>query len=297
MASAKQIEANRSNALKSTGPKTPEGKAVVRMNALRHGVTAETAVIPFLEDSEDFEAHREGVLESLAPVGNLETILAERVASLLWRLGRATRYERELIATEQETMEESLFQHSTSGSPSHFQNIIDRTQDTIQLLKRLTRMAEHRSIWSKDAADILSAAASCTQKVDLERFSLPGVPNNIALEDFEGWTAGILRQGIEALGKAEGKSLREMLREIRFVFLQAEAMAKIKQGQSQAKLDHKRRKHLLPDMAHLDSITRYESHLERSLLKTLHEIERLQAVRKGRDVPPPVAVDVTVDAP
>src|SRR5215813_2438266 len=111
MASQKQIEANRKNALKSTGAKTEEGKAMVRFNAVTHGLTAETAVIPFVENPEDWEAHREGILESLSPVGHLETILAERIAMLIWRLGRANRYERELAAIEQERIEEKHFEY------------------------------------------------------------------------------------------------------------------------------------------------------------------------------------------
>src|SRR5205807_417954 len=46
MATIKQIEANRRNALKSTGPKTPGGKAAVRLNALRHGLRAHAVVLP-----------------------------------------------------------------------------------------------------------------------------------------------------------------------------------------------------------------------------------------------------------
>ena len=61
MSSLKQIEANRRNALKSTGPTTPEGKERSRRNALRHGLTAET-VIAALEDAEDYQAFEATVI-------------------------------------------------------------------------------------------------------------------------------------------------------------------------------------------------------------------------------------------
>ena len=55
MSSFRQIEANRGNALRSTGPKTEAGKRRSRRNAVRHGLTAETVVVA-LEDIEDYQA-------------------------------------------------------------------------------------------------------------------------------------------------------------------------------------------------------------------------------------------------
>jgi hypothetical protein len=92
MSSQKQIEANRRNALKSTGPKSEEGKAQSRMNALRHGLTAEQAVLPH-EDENDYEKLREGMLESYAPENSAEQAIVEELANAYWRLLRMHRVE------------------------------------------------------------------------------------------------------------------------------------------------------------------------------------------------------------
>ena len=90
MASAAQVRANRSNARKSTGPRTAEGKERASQNAVRHGLLAREAVIVG-EDPTEFDAYREGMLATLAPVGPVEEMLAERVVGLSWRLRRAER--------------------------------------------------------------------------------------------------------------------------------------------------------------------------------------------------------------
>jgi hypothetical protein len=102
MSSLKQIEANRRNALKSTGPTTQEGKARSRCNAVRHGLTAET-VIDGIEDAEDYQAFEAAVIADYDAESAVERELVLRLASVLWRLRRATGIETaifESVATD-----------------------------------------------------------------------------------------------------------------------------------------------------------------------------------------------------
>ena len=88
MTSEARVAANRRNAAKSTGPRTKQGKAVVAQNALKHGFGAHQDVIPG-EDPQQFELLRRRLLGELAPLGEMETLFAERIVSLSWRLQRA----------------------------------------------------------------------------------------------------------------------------------------------------------------------------------------------------------------
>jgi hypothetical protein len=96
MSSLKQIEANRRNALGSTGPVTPEGKDRSRRNAVRHGLTAET-VIAALEDAEDYQGFEAAVIADYDAESAVERELVLRLASVLWRLRRATSIETALF--------------------------------------------------------------------------------------------------------------------------------------------------------------------------------------------------------
>jgi hypothetical protein len=92
MTSFRQIEANRRNAQLSTGPVTEEGKRRSRQNAVRHGLTAET-VIDALEDADDYAAFEIAVTADYDAQSAVERELVLRLASLLWRLRRATAIE------------------------------------------------------------------------------------------------------------------------------------------------------------------------------------------------------------
>ena len=92
MSSFRQIEANRRNAQFSTGPVTEEGKRRSCQNAVRHGLTAET-VICAIEDADDYEAFQLAIASDFDAQSVVERELVLRLASLLWRLRRATAIE------------------------------------------------------------------------------------------------------------------------------------------------------------------------------------------------------------
>jgi len=96
MSTDAQIKDNRKNAKKSTGPKTPEGKAKSAQNATTYGLTASHDVIKG-ESQEEFDAHKQAFLDVLNPQNAVEDFLADRVASLAWRLKRAGSIERQML--------------------------------------------------------------------------------------------------------------------------------------------------------------------------------------------------------
>ena len=87
MATLKQFEANRRNALKSTGPKTPEGKAAVSMNSLRHGLRARTVVLPG-EDGQEFQQLCDDLEVEWHPQSRTEQFYVEQMAVSQWKLIR-----------------------------------------------------------------------------------------------------------------------------------------------------------------------------------------------------------------
>jgi hypothetical protein len=103
MTSWRQFEANRRNALRSTGPKSLEGKRASRRNALRHGLTAET-VIDGLEDTEDYRGFEAAITSDYNAETAVKRELVLRLASLLWRLRRIIAIETGLFQIQAEIL-------------------------------------------------------------------------------------------------------------------------------------------------------------------------------------------------
>ena len=168
MATEKQIEANRINAQRSTGPRTAEGKARVRLNALRHGLRVEVFDVLPNEDAAAFAARMEAWNRDLRPANELEAELVRQIVCLTWKIDRAARYEHAIRSTrmndvayacglkgEDPALAEAIAAHdpSTEGDRLHryqasLRRDLLRTQAAFSRLRK-----ENEARWDRDHED------------------------------------------------------------------------------------------------------------------------------------------------
>jgi hypothetical protein len=281
-------KANRRNALRSTGPRTPEGKAVSRMNAVRHGLLARLPVIPGLESQKDWEAHLAQVFDDLCPVGYIEETFTERIALLLWKLGRAARYEREVSAIRIELANKNAADELSDVKyrPGFSVTSAEDRRHARSFLRRFPKMRDAAPVDSDDVVCLVKEAETAAD-VHLDATEMDKVHSRR-----ENWTAAELRAILDRIAKDGGMTRDDLLEEISN-WVEGRIDERLDaEAEAEGKASRRCRKSLLPPDEHLDKTVRYEGHMERSLYKALHELLRLQAAREGGDhVPPPAAPD------
>lgn len=306
MTTSKQITANRANARKSTGPKTQAGKTIARLNAVKHGGLSPLPVLPEVETPDAWQDHLGGTIASLQPIGHLETVLAERVALILWRMNRVARFEREITAIGQERVVVDLtdqregrlsFRKKGPDHPDELRVALREVKHSLTVIAQMYRRSDGERLSGEDAELVLSAVAAQTTEVDPEVFSMPEVvPDEIPWSQFDGWTVGRVKQGVAAMAAAEGEDVSaDALLFAALEHYRVEAIKlKSESDEVTRDLDHMRRERLLASAPETDRIARYEAHLSRQLAQALHELQRLQAARADAPFVPPVVVDLTV---
>ena len=176
MTSFKQIEANRCNARKSTGPITEEGKIQSRRNAVRHGLTAET-VIGALEDAEDYKAFEAAIIADHDAQSAVERELVLRLASLLWRLRRAT------------TIETGLFEMAEYlGETGQSNQVSSASREVARAL-----FGPHQSVYASDRSDTSYSAVDPAAGLTRCFLRLADLPN-FALDRLSRYEASLWRQ-------------------------------------------------------------------------------------------------------
>jgi len=146
----------------ATGPRTDAGKARSSQNAVKHGLCSQRAVIPG-EDPAQWEAFREEILRSLAPLRLLERELAERVALQMWRQRRAARYEAELVTAAYAQEEADSETDDAEATPP------DRSRRLKEALDRVIRYESHIGRQLKEALKMLRECRERQQAVPMWR--------------------------------------------------------------------------------------------------------------------------------
>jgi len=266
--SPQRIAANQANAVKSTGPKTPAGKAIVGKNAVTHGLFAREVVIAAGEGKESFDEF-DGLLKRLRedrkPEGELEDLLVQKMAATVWRQRRLYRFEVGAIRQDLNTVEADVERANKWRQELYWQGRGTPTRESLPGI-----------------AHFLEALGEIRMHVEAQG-QLTG-EHCKWLQTYCGWTAD---QTIRAdIPKAE--LLREVDEELEDLQQRRTMLA----SRQREEIVARRARRILPRAAVLDKIQRYEALLERAFSRALDQLERLQRQRKGEFVPPPIRIGV-----
>ncbi|HXI85540.1 MAG TPA: hypothetical protein VNL17_15775 [Verrucomicrobiae bacterium] len=322
--SLKQLEGNRRNARRSTGPRTAKGKAASRMNAVKHGILSGMVVVRGLriqEHEEEYEALRKRCFESLAPEGPVEEMLVERVVMTQWRLRRAVLAETGEIALsvdgglrrreDRQPLPLGIF-----GNP--LKDAAEQMEKTTQGLEYLTAVLKSVRRDVERDGELTEAACESTRKWFINQ------PNAITRE-LEGLRERMVTDvkaaapqaeadtSVDGMDKpADGSAVAKAMadadglsgEELKDIHQRGVLMFIDEKLGEYAKLSEQREERedkdewarqaadVLPSAKVLDKILRYEGALERQMYRALLQLERLQRRREGENVPPPVTMEV-----
>src|SRR5271165_1226883 len=147
---------NRANAQHSTGPRTEAGKQSSSLNALRHGLTATTAVLPS-EDAAAFQRHIQQFLDEYHPFGPTETQLVSELANTAWRLNRVPLLEADLLTRAASPDFDVVTAHRLlTNLGLHGHRLSRQFQKTLEQLRAIQAERHEREQHDlKDAAGIL----------------------------------------------------------------------------------------------------------------------------------------------
>ena len=175
-ASPEQLAANRANAAKSTGPRTPQGKARSAQNARKHGFTAFTFAVVRLEDLQEVAHLKDDLLAVFQPVNSQELFALERIALTQQALLRAARLESGLFTT---CLNESL---DSGDNPMVMMNP-DLVAGDIEITRAQNRNYLLGEGFRRDARHSNSWSLLLRYQAQAERHGAPSGPR--AVEEFE----------------------------------------------------------------------------------------------------------------
>lgn len=299
LVSEAKLIANRANAQKSTGPRTPKGKAWVKRNALRHGIFASEVLIRTGEGAEEaaaFAALLSALRVDLAPSGALEELLVEKLAVIVWRWRRLLRYEVGAIrrwadeaVTDWRKQQYELYLltkplrekfHNPYLTPPKWTHTEDLEAEFERARARAEALAEADPLASPHEALVWVLAEAC-EREDLDVKQLLGLQgegdwSDCDLGKLDGQAPARLFDALcKAWGTEPGEAWERLRARQRYELEDARKALEIRQRAE----ERVRMLAALPDAEALEKVVRYEAHLAREFARTLEQLEKAKALK------------------
>jgi hypothetical protein len=286
----KQLSANRQNALKSTGPRTASGKSIASKNAVSHGLRAQQIVIGG-ECQDEYDDFREVLIARMLPADPLEALLVDRIAVSFWRLRRSELIEaqiydnlrQDLITARRENSPDPLLVTVPADPPVSCRH--SAAPETLEVRVGLALKAIlNKYLETESNSELTSTLLQVEHAIEYSRKN----PNTVYIPGLMHYMKGIreIFAGSDFLSDQGAGDLDEAVEYL------SDIQAEILQS-AQPNLGHAVSADLTSSNV-LSKFTRYESQIQNSLFKAMHELERLQAIGKGREVSAPHALDIDI---
>lgn len=278
--SPKQAAANRRNATKSTGPRTPAGKAASSSNALKHGILSRGLVLDGTgETNEDFAAFLDALRQDLAPQDVLEERLVEQISVCYWRLGRVVRAE---SGTGRSRLESDRYRNALSK--------YHRVESLIRSIKEPGAATGHLRASLQKSSLGLSWLISILKRTPTWEGDAPPPPDEalrrihivFGTEDSE--LGDALRRLRDAPETADSAS-EHLARLVPLLDERAEQLTKDREPllrQEEEEYEREANAALLLEPARVELVLRYEKSVTNTLHRALDELGRRQHQRRGR---------------
>jgi len=320
-ASERRIQANQQNALRSTGPKTEQGKRIVARNAIKHGFLAREVVITAGDGEESLEEFHDLVKqldEQYEPVGIVEELLVQKIATCWWRTARVIRAENGEIRKRLDTLAvDRALRNSDKGNLAlalskmdlHLFSIENQADQQVSTRDRWSVLQVAQSDLGRHPSG-LAYLSALLQKAKSDIASDGYMSEEIRNKIFHAFcycdflfartclNAGPPEERIEDRPSekiVDPQTDEKRAAVVAFIDARLERISVFEHYATEREslgTDAEARSFSLPPADATDKLIRYEAHLDRQLYRAMDQLERLQRQRRGENMPPPLNINL-----
>ncbi|MCX6908720.1 MAG: hypothetical protein NTY01_11840 [Verrucomicrobia bacterium] len=291
--SLKQILANRNNSLKSTGPKTEGGKAISKLNATKNGILSDEVVVQgfcIKESTSEFRAFREQFWEHYAPVGPQEGMLVNEIVTCYWRKRRVLRAESGEIAL---SVDNGSWHRSHPGLYPMITWFLPAV-DTLSQMEESATGVEYIMMVLEQVREDLHKDGELTEEAIQRALKSFGDKSNVITNELIRLRSLVLNNYYGSNPAVVKRCHRGAVKNcIEWKLQHYDKLLQICREHEEKQEEARQAASVLPSGEKLDKILRYETTLDRKLYHAMSQLERLQRMRKGENVPPPLTMEVS----